>query len=219
MNARDSYWALLHECKFKELYLDAYSHRAQIIEWCITGFLMLSTAASIAALSFWSKVPWLWSGVILLSQILQIVQPLLPFSKRIDAAKYLIPELRMLSIQVETAWLRADAEEQATDYISLFEKYRTEMISLESKFLGIDVIPDKKGIRAKVEKDAENHLRLFFGVSEEQGDECNATEAEPANSWRNALTDTMANSATNSASDKSTKRLGSRSEETNQTTA
>ncbi len=167
MDTRETYWAVLHDCKFKEYYLEAYSRYAKTVEAIISGFTMLASAGSIAAWAVWSRFPVVWSLIIMLAQAVQILRPLLPYSRRVTAAQYMLPELRIMAVQIETAWLRAESEEQATDYISLFERFRTQLISLDNKYLGMDVIPDKKRIRAHVEAETENHLRLFFGATEE----------------------------------------------------
>ncbi|MBO7670748.1 MAG: hypothetical protein J6S60_09190 [Oscillospiraceae bacterium] len=168
---RDAFWSTLHDLNFKKLYLEKYHSHATRIDAVISAVAALASAGSISAWTIWQKLPLIWGIILMIVQVLQIVRPFLPYSRRLAALKYFIPEIRHLVLDVETEWYRAELSD-SPDYITVLHTFRKRYISLECEYLGSDPLPDIKHLRSAAEKDALNHLRLFFGASE--GDESDA---------------------------------------------
>ncbi len=90
---RDAFWGTLHDIKFKEFYLENYSAYAGKIDTFFSILTGLTSAASIAGWGIWQQFSWIWITLLAASQVAQVIRPLLPYSRRLTALKYLIPEM------------------------------------------------------------------------------------------------------------------------------
>ena len=131
---------------------------------------MFASAGSVAAWSIWTKVPALWGAVIVIAQLIQIIQPLLPYSKQSIAYEYMLPELKALTLDIEVAWLRSENSSEEQDFISLFHDFKERYNSLDDKYIGTDSVPERRKIRKAAEERAKNHLKLYFGATVEGDD-------------------------------------------------
>ena len=172
MDSRNTYWSLMHDCKFKEFYIEEYHRLIKIIDLSLKGITMFASAGSVAAWSIWQKVPALWGALIVISQVIQIVYPLLPYSKQSTAYGYMLPELKKLILDIEVAWLRSENDSDEHDVIALFQAFKERYNELDDKYIGTDTVPEIKKVREIAEKRAENHLKLYFGATAE-GDDTN----------------------------------------------
>ena len=156
----DTLWRLFIEFKFKECYLERYC--AYCKHWNDGNAIgcFLTSSASVAGWALWTHVPWLWSTIIVLSQIVQIIKPFLPYEKNMDALKYLIPELSSLVIELENTWrkTRYSSPDELSD---LLRQYRNRYNRMEMKYLGTSIIPRIE----RVDQDATESSQLFFSTN------------------------------------------------------
>ena len=159
---RSAFWGVVHKCKFQEFYLEKYLQHITRIDSCLAGFTSLVSAASIAGWSVWKEFPQFWSALLMLSQIVLVVRPLLPYSRRLSALKFLVPEVRSLAREAEIAWMDADGNE-SVDYLPKIDSFSGRLLAIESKYLGSDVLPRIKRLSNQAEEETANHFRLIFG--------------------------------------------------------
>lgn len=94
------YVALGHSvCYYREYYI--HTRRINNI---ISGFLLLTSAASVVTWSFWKQYPLVWTIIIVLAQVVQILQPLMQSSKQHEALKYIIQDTAVLFDDVCDVW-------------------------------------------------------------------------------------------------------------------
>lgn len=162
---RSVFYSVVNDIKFKEQYYESYYTYAVKIQTGTSIICALASAGSIYAWTQWEELHIIWTILILVSQVVQIVKTYLPYSRRIDALKYIIPEMHRLVLETETCWYRLEKDDNP-DYITAIYKYRQKQIDIDVKYLGSDPLPDKRTLRSKAQKATENHLALYFGVVE-----------------------------------------------------
>jgi len=160
---RNVFFSVLNDIDFKHSYLDAYKAHAERIETFISVLCALSSAGAIYAWTRWTSLQIWWSLILVISQVAQIVKGYLPYSRRIDALKYLIPEMQQLVIDVENEWYKLEQVDDP-DYIPLVYAYRRRLNDLETKYLGADLLPDIRHLRSKAEKVTKNHFALYIEI-------------------------------------------------------
>lgn len=170
---RDAFWSVLHDCKFKEIYLEKYYTHASRIDAALSIITACISAASISAWAIWKVVPIVWSILLMVAQAIQVIRPYLPYSRRLAALKHFIPEIRHLVLEIEIFWYKSDAEDDP-QYLEPLREFRKRYIDMECKYLGSDPLPSIKRLHRKADDETARHLQLFFGASE--GDETSAKE-------------------------------------------
>ena len=179
---RDRFWCLLEQIRYDEDYYQHYRRHAQIIDNCFSGVSLFATGGGIAAWSLWSCVPWLWGIIIGIAQVAQIVRPMLPYSKRLAALKYLIPDIRKLFASIDQEWSRLQMSDDL-EYKAAHDDFAARFIDLKSKYLGDDSIPIIKKIETRAWAECKHYLEINFL----QGGSANASHnARSANAKLNA---------------------------------
>ena len=159
METRDRLWCLLETLKYKEYYIDEYNHRASVIETVISLITMATSLSSIAAWSIWTEYPGIWSIIIMISQIIQLVQPKLPYSRRMTGIRFLLPHLRDLIHDAELLWLEFEKSDSPDlKFDKMIVEYRRKCYSLEETYLGEDMLPSIK----KLDKNASSKTTSYF---------------------------------------------------------
>ncbi len=160
---RNVFFSVINDLKFKEQYMESYKAHAEHIETILSVVCALASAGSIYAWTRWTQHYIWWSLILAAAQVVQIVKSFLPYSRRLDALKYLIPEMHILVIESEDKWYELEAQE-SPDYTPVVHGFRLRYANLDSKYLGSDPIPDIKRLRDKATKATENHLKLYIGI-------------------------------------------------------
>lgn len=158
---RDSYWSFMEQVNFAFRYNQAYFMRIRFFQRCVRAFSAVIACSSVAAWSGWNRLPGLWATLIFLSEIINIIMPLLPFSDRANALKYLIPDMRDLANRVDIAWgdLNGSADDAFREPLCAF---RQEYEAIHTKYLGADDIPNRKRLALKIARQNADYLKRFF---------------------------------------------------------
>lgn len=182
---RNVFYSVVNDISFKERYMEAYKTHADHIELGFSIACGLSSAASIFAWTRWTNLHIWWSIILLLAQIAQIVKTYLPYSRRLDALKYLIPEMHKLVIDVENQWFQLERLDDP-DYLSAINDFRRRMADLDIKYLGADPLPDIPKLRSKAEKATKNHLALYIEIMGGGDEDSEIPEYKPSAADREA---------------------------------
>lgn len=157
---REKYWKLLQKAIYNYIYWKDYRRRIAIVSTAVNVFSALLSCASVAAWAIWQKHPAIWAFLVGISQIVQVVYPLLPFQKRLTALDYLIPKTDQLVRRITDTWHKLEHGRNVTgiDYMYESSKYNNMLSSLEIEFLGADNIPDRKYIRNYIDDEYSKYL-------------------------------------------------------------
>lgn len=128
-----------------------------------SAILLLTSAAGVASLPLWEKVPMIWTIIILLSQIMQALKPLTPFSKQREALQYIVQDLDQIFNELWETWTRVytyglEAEDETAIMNKLIDWKKRERDIMTRFAPGLD-FPLKK--RAS-KKGAEENQKYFM---------------------------------------------------------
>lgn len=160
--------AVVEDCRYMINYCESYESFAKKAHWAFSTALVVTTSASIVSLAVWQVIPYGLVAIAVVSQVLQAVIPLLPFSKRLTALKYFIPALRAALPEIEYHFNHAwDMSEE--ELASSVRDNRAVLVSLENAFVGNTVIPHSHRLEKKASKRTQFEMRLY-SMRPEEGD-------------------------------------------------
>ncbi len=157
---RDQFWTLFCRIKFTSFYLSHYQRRVKTINNFIDSVSLITSASCIAAWNLWDTYSAAWSILVGAAQVLQIIKSLFPYSKRLHALVFIIPEIKELADQAETLWNHL-ASESDSAFEEPLSNFRSRFTQIESKYLGSDSIPTKSRLSEKAMKETELYFRAY----------------------------------------------------------
>ena len=155
----DVYWNMFSEVVFDRYY---YYHVKRsyhnILYWlnlCVSGF----SAISVSIWAIYNSFSTTWALIVAILQVISLSESIFPFSKRIDALCYLIPDYDRLIDEIETVYLMMKLDKYSDDEIaSYIHSFRIEATAIESKYTGgIDFAR-----KQRCSDLAENDMNKFF---------------------------------------------------------
>lgn len=169
---KEKYWELYVSLKHKERYYWHYRIRSVRINTAINVICALASAYSIAGWSIWGNFPFIWAGIIAISQIVQVLKPMFPFSKQLISLNFLLPDFEKLLIEVDHEWdiisgVNIDDPEEYCEVSNRIKFRNEEFISIQSKFIGNTYFPIIPRISKKAEIDCKNYFYHLYNVREE----------------------------------------------------
>lgn len=163
---RDELFRYYVELGHKLNYYRAYSISARRIKNAYSGFLMLVSAAGIATLSCWDKLPILWSVIALSAQVLQVLQPLTQSAKQKEALKYIIQDTSKIFDDVRELWDSVGAYEipAGCDFYKELAKFRRREDDVIERFASDLDFPHKKRLEKKAKENNSDYFRYHYNA-------------------------------------------------------
>lgn len=159
----EALWGQFHDFLYRLNYIRRYCAFCKRVDtYCsiITAFV---SSIAIAGWNIWTCVPWLWSVLIVLAQIIHFIKPYLPYEKHLYSLKYFEMDLSPLVNELENTWRKTRYE--SSDALSdLFRQYKDKYDCLNTKYLGLDGLPEIKSVRALAIKDAHDYFRTYYRI-------------------------------------------------------
>lgn len=156
---REKYWKMYTALKHKECYFKVLQSNARCYNMLVTVICLIASASSIAAWAIWSKYPLVWGGFIGAAQIIQVLQPVYPFTKQMTALKFLSPCLSKLLIEIDYDWDRVNRGLSDEETSVLVKNYYAKYQELLDQFIGDTYIPESK----RYEERARINCQTYFG--------------------------------------------------------
>ena len=167
MDVQNRYWKMLVQLRFENFYLEKYLDHSRRWERGINIFLAITSAPVIAAWAIWkiwNITEVLWIGLVATSQVINAIRPFLPLSKRVKALSQMIPQLSMLSFEVERDWYFVSQGQLTCDEINkLSYHYLLEYEKLDNPLEKVH-LPIKKKIKTYADKAAEKYCNKYFSM-------------------------------------------------------
>ncbi len=163
---RDQFWSLFTQVKFQLYYASLYRRRFQLIDKMLTFFCLVSSTASITAWGIWQQLPWLWSAIVGISQVIQLVKPELPWLQHTQALRYAIPEYRDLANEIEDEWLK-HCDEGENAFQDIWRIYVRRYTAIQTRYFSDDSLPEFKGLAEKAMQQTELYCKLQHYIQEE----------------------------------------------------
>lgn len=161
------YFELGHELCYQE----AYAISVRRIEATYSAFLMLASAGGIVTLAIWDTFPFVWAAIALLAQVLQVIKPLMPFSKQKTALRYIRQDTQALFDEVALFWdsigKYAETPERNAMIADKLKEFKSMQRSTLDRF-GADIeFPKKARIQRKATKENEKHFWFQYHIKPE----------------------------------------------------
>lgn len=118
-------WKELCDLKFKGYYIALLIEKYQKRERTLNIILAIASSGSIAAWAVWQELPFMWGGIIALSQIITVIKPYLPYAKYVKELNpkctkvdYLNLEFQMLFYRIQEDKINEESAEEVYQKLS-----------------------------------------------------------------------------------------------------
>lgn len=150
---REKVWFILCNTKFKSYYLGLLVNKFQKWDRSINIFLALTSSGSIATWAIWSEYPFVWAGIIAITQVLSVIKPYFPYFKYVKEMNTKVFQLEVLNIEIERVWYKLEknkiSEEEIEDKYFEYRKQIGEILNFQDDTVfGLD----KKCVKKANEK-------------------------------------------------------------------
>lgn len=162
---QDRFWSTITAIKFKHLYYDKYRDISHVRDRIISGVCLIVSSGAIATWGIWQKYPVIWSVLIAIAQVVQVLRPLFPYSKQISALDWLIPDLAKLASDAEHEWLTIH-DATSEHIVELINQYDSQVVALESRFTSGIYFPERKKARSYAESENNAFFAYRYGYTE-----------------------------------------------------
>ena len=156
--AQQRYWQFMIELTTHIYYLQTYLFYYQNIERKIKYFLAIVSSSAIASWAIWKELNFIWAILIALSQVINAIKHLLPFAQREKLIRTILPELNIVSSEVELEYYKV-----ANGIIS-DQDIHNKTIEFKRKKSNIIVKLDENVLpeRNKFMEEAEEKTKIYF---------------------------------------------------------
>ncbi|MGO5550052.1 hypothetical protein ACTQW9_12335 [Lachnospiraceae bacterium LCP19S3_B12] len=161
---RDQYWNFYVSLKYKEFYYKWFRSFWGRINWGISCFCTLISLSCVAAWGVWKMYPVLWTVLICVSQVIQVLFPKLPYNDLLSASKLITNPLDRLLLDLEHSWLQMNYTKNFSDneILDLLHKYKLEYSELVTQFFSASYLTNIKWCENKAEKDCKNYFLTTY---------------------------------------------------------
>lgn len=160
---QDRYWSFLTQKKYELVYYELYFYRAVKTNRTIK---IATTLTSIITLGFWAMFGensiW-YSIIILCTQIISVLNDLLPYQRRVDELSEIRARLKVVYSEIEHNWLKIAAGSTTDNQTN---EIRTDLSrkwdSVENLFLQKDALPRVKRLLYKADAEKNKYIQNTF---------------------------------------------------------
>lgn len=163
MDIKKEYWKNLRLVYGRLQYLCVYNQHSKEIKTIIDVFIAFASSASIASWILWEKYAFLWSGIVVASQVINVIRPYLPFEKRYNICDPFILEVTLLYDSIENDWRNLNIKNYTDEKIvKLLNHQKNKYTSLENKYLSKYQLPNKIKYINEARKKTDEYLKNNF---------------------------------------------------------
>ena len=166
---RTRIWSSLANIKFKAMYTNMCSRRAELAGQFCSFVLAVTSASSVTAWAIWESLPGLWASIVAVAQVLHVGRPHLPFMKHDKGFLEMSFEFEALYLELEKLWFEFENERvTAEEAEQRFYELRAREIEIERTHKEVHC-PRFKSWIVQTQRETEKALALNFYVGEEDG--------------------------------------------------
>jgi len=172
MTEQERYWELITQVRFEVYYTDGYISRTHNWETWQNAITAIASSGSIAGWIIWKDWGIIWAGIIALSQVINALKPILPFTRRLKLLQEMYGEITRLSLEIEEDWFgisQGDFTERQINQ-KRFDRLKKKEV-LRDKYLGSHVLPLKEDIERKANELVDVYLYKNYIGEGDQKDE------------------------------------------------
>ena len=160
---QERYWREMIQTKYSEFYIDLYLENSVIMDRRINVLLAIASCGSIASWAIWNQFALIWALIVAASQVVSVIKPYLPYSKRVEDLYNYSSDIKGLYIKMEYDWFYVSNGDFTEEEINetLF-KYKTEYNTFTGKHLQKDYLTMNDIIKAKAESFVEEYFKKNY---------------------------------------------------------
>lgn len=162
---RQQIWAALCNLRFKTYYISSQLVRFQKQERNLNIILAFASCSSIASWAVWQTVPFLWAGIIALSQVIAAIKPQFPLSKTVRELNSALIKLEYLALDFEKFWYQCEHKQLSDDLITEtyydLRKKSTEILNFSDEI----ILPTIRSYIDKANLQTKTYLESNFRVT------------------------------------------------------
>lgn len=148
LSMQERYWCHLIQLKFDEVYVSRYLQKSERCETRINAFLALVSAGSVSTWALWQKYDFVWAAIVMVSQILTVLKPYLPFKNRVAPLKAAGFAYEEIFLKAESKWhIVAEGQISEEKINDLLFELKSEQSKSWKKLAGDISLPDDKNLR------------------------------------------------------------------------
>jgi len=164
----DQFWSFIVQLRFSYEYLDIYYEKSRQKESTLSIILAITSSAAVATWAIWKELPFLWSAVIGVSQVISAIRPYLPWGARVERLPPLIRKMGLLSVECETSWNELQtSKSNELDYVYALAKFRKEYVEIESELHACKSLPSRKKYQELADDRKKIYFAQFYKVKED----------------------------------------------------
>ena len=164
---REKLFILYYEIKYQSCYLTKYRILPIIIDRTISGIALISGAACIAAWPLWGSIESVWCVIVGLSQLIQALRPVYPWSKQMSSISDSAPKIQKLLHGLLMAWSKYGERDNFSEEkcSKLFDQFSSKYNDIKDRYK-LDDIPTVGVIEKRSKRDCEMFFAMYHGISD-----------------------------------------------------
>ncbi|WP_394884293.1 hypothetical protein [Clostridium butyricum] len=160
MNLQSRYWSDMTNLKFKLYYVDYFYENYSSWDNGINIFLAFLSCGSIAGWSIWNSIPFVWTFLIAISQVITAIRPHLSLSKYIKSLYTFSINANNIFLDYEDNWYKVANGELTNEEInSLISKLKRKLTKLTDANITPTHVPENN---TKALKKAQENTEAYF---------------------------------------------------------
>jgi len=162
-SAKYAYWINMTETRRNALYYEVMGERARSIYLTIQIFLTLTASGSVLALLLSEKLPWLWSIIFFVSEIIRMILPIIKIDIRSEKLNGIYYELFTKELEFEEEWI--NVKNDVYDELGIHKmtkKIQKQVLEAEANFIKGFIIPVRKKLLKRIEQENKKHFEQNY---------------------------------------------------------
>lgn len=158
-------WATFCDIKFKAYLVSILVNKYKKLDRNINIFLAFAASGSVASWAIWQEYKVIWSSIIVISQVIQVLKPYFPYYKFVNELNMKSFQIENLVVMFEKLWYdfnsgNIDENQASKDY------FRLKLESAELlKFDDDLILSPSKSDEYKASERMQNFLRTNYAIN------------------------------------------------------
>lgn len=162
---REQIWSTLVNLRFKGFYIGFLIDKFQKRDRNLNIFLAVASSGSIAAWAIWNLYPFIWGGIIALSQVITVVKPYFPYFKYVKELTEKSARIDILNIDMERLWYKIQNDKITEDEsVEVYFDLRKQIVEILN-FRDDTVFSGSKIIEKKANERVQTFLKNNYNIS------------------------------------------------------
>lgn len=159
MTMQQKYWRIMIQTKFEYLYFNLFYEQSVKANRLLGIFLAVASCGSIAGWALWSQFAVVWAVIIALSQVINAINPFIPYADRVTELFELKVAILGLFRQLELEWYNVAEGVFTSDELNeRIQKAKSDADTIKSNYL----INDYLSMNKKIERLANEMTDDYF---------------------------------------------------------